>query len=206
MINKLNWHCSAAFTIFFLIKTCGLSNSTDCSASPLMGSLKGFLSAGYLDGQPFTWKFYEEVIDSSSNRIFRLRFGVSYNSNIFLYLTFCMQSHPSVQQQQIPLGLAPWKLQSPPSATWPPGSTAKHVSPQLIVRVTFPSGLGCNSFPAAANAVRQSHRQCSGSEPRVGILFPCTWPMLHLLAVSKQQILPFHSLPLLLSKQLLLPK
>lgn len=102
---------------------------------------------------------------------------------------------------------------------WCPGNYSPHLLPpgpkaaqqstyptSSLSGVTFPSGLGCNSFPAAANAVRQSHRQRFGSEPRVGILFPYTWPMLHLLAVSKQQILPFYSLSLLLSKQLLLPK
>lgn len=72
-----------------------------------------------------------------------------------------------------------------------------------LLGVTFPAGLGCNSFPAAAKAVRQSHRQRFGSQPRAGILLPCTWPMLLSLAVSKQQILPFYSLPLLVSKQLL---
>ena len=85
-----------------------------------------------------------------------------------------------------------------------------HVAPRQskyptysLLGVAFPAGLGCNSFPAAANAVWQSHRQRFGSEPRVGILFPYTWPMLRLLAVSKQQIFPFYHLPLLVSKQLL---
>lgn len=62
------------------------------------------------------------MIDSSRNRIFRLRFGVLNNSNIFLSIPFSMHSHPSVQQQQIPLSLVPWKLHSP--HLLPPGPKA----------------------------------------------------------------------------------
>lgn len=98
----------------------------------------------------------------------------------------------------------PWKPHSP--QLLPRGPKATRPSKSLtysLFGVTFPAGLGCNSFPAAAIAVRQSHRQRSGSAPRVGILFPYTQPMLRLLAVSKQQILPFYSLPLLVSNPLL---
>lgn len=99
-----------------------------------------------------------------------------------------------------------WKLQSNPLRRLPHGPKATRQSKnwtRSLSGVTFPADLGCNSFPAAANVVRQSHRQQFGSEPRVEILFTYTWPMLPLLAVSEQQILPFYSLSLLVSKKLL---
>lgn len=81
-----------------------------------------------------------------------------------------------------------------------PKATRKSKYPTYsLLGVTFPAGLGYNSFPAAANAVRQSHRHF-GSEPWVGILFPYTWPMLYLLAILKQQILLFYSLSLFVKK------
>lgn len=150
-----------------------------------MGSLKCLLSADYLDGQPVFGSCLE-VVDSSRNRIFRLRFGVLYNPNIFLYITFCMQSHPCSSSSR---SLLVWCPGNYSLHLLPPGPKAAEQSTyptSSLSGVTFPSGLGCNSFPAAANAVRQSHRQGFGWEPRVGILFPYTWPMLHLLAVSKQ--------------------
>lgn len=100
-------------------------------------------------------------------------------------------------------------------SVWCPGNYSPHLLPRgpkatrkskyptySLLGVTFPAGLDYNSFPAAANAVRQSHRRF-GSEPWVEILFPYTWPMLHLLAIFKQQILPFYSLLLFVKKQLL---
>lgn len=61
------------------------------------------------------------------------------------------------------------------------------------------------SFPAAAKVVRQSLRGNAlalSHTPRD--LCPYSWPLLCLLTVLKQQISPFCSLPLLLSKPLLL--
>lgn len=71
LTNKLNWHCSTAFTIFFLIKVCVVPNLTDCSALPPHGLLE-MLPISWLSGWAACLGSCLEVVDSSRNRTFRL--------------------------------------------------------------------------------------------------------------------------------------